>query len=226
MKLLLSTLSLLVVAEVELVTSFNVIAPTTFRAISSSRELNNGKTTSVLHMAGGDADDDAIVDAEIVNMKFETEEEKKEAVGNLVQDDEWNGLGMELSETIRIAVVEDLKKNARDFLGKDDYKVGDVTKEIDTRVKDEIAKMRGKENYELGDFTVAMDEMAKSMTEDLTGKPYETGDLSRVIDANVKESVAKFCGKDTYEFGVSLGAVDFSQLKKRHVSFCCCWVYA
>ena len=67
---------------------------------------------------------------------FASEEEKNEAVGNLVADDEWMGLTMELSELVRLAVVEDLKKNARDFLGKDDYKIGDISKEIDTRVKD------------------------------------------------------------------------------------------
>ena len=30
---------------------------------------------------------------------------------------------MELSDLIRTAVVEDVKKNAREFLGKDEYKV-------------------------------------------------------------------------------------------------------
>ena len=47
---------------------------------------------------------------------------KKEQIGNLVADDEWEGLGMELSELVRVAVIEDLKKKSRDFLGKDDYK--------------------------------------------------------------------------------------------------------
>ena len=99
-----------------------------------------------------------------------SEGEKKKAVGNLVADDEWNGLTMELSDLVRLAVVEDLKKNARDFLGKDNYKVGDISKEVDSRVKDEIAKLRQKDEYELGDFVLAMDEMSKKMTEQLTGK--------------------------------------------------------
>ena len=128
-------------------------------------------------------------------------EEKKEKVGNLVENDEWDGLGMELSELIRVAVFEDLKKNARQFLGKDDYKLGDISKEIDARVKTEVARMRDKEEYELGDFVLAMDEMSKSMTEELTGKPYEFGDLSKEIDRRVKDSVAKFCGKEEYEMG-------------------------
>lgn len=88
----------------------------------------------------------------------QTEEEKKEAVGNLVENDEWEGLTMELSEVIKTAVVEDIKKKTKDFIGKDNYQVGDITKEIDNKVKKEIATMRGKEEYELGDLVVVMDQ--------------------------------------------------------------------
>ena len=69
----------------------------------------------------------------ISNSKLSPEEVVQ--VGNLVQDDEWMGLGMELSELVRTAVIEEVKKNTADFIGKDDYKVGDITKEIDSRVK-------------------------------------------------------------------------------------------
>ena len=41
----------------------------------------------------------------------------------MVADDEYMGLSMELTELVRVAVLEDIKKNARDFLGKEDYKV-------------------------------------------------------------------------------------------------------
>jgi len=61
---------------------------------------------------------------EAPQMDSMTEEEKEEIVGNLVADDEWNGLTLELSELVRLSIVEDLKKNTREFLGKDDYKVG------------------------------------------------------------------------------------------------------
>jgi hypothetical protein len=54
------------------------------------------------------------------------------------------------------------------------------SKQIDTRVKGEVALLRGKEEYELGDFVLAMDEMSKKMTEDLTGKSYLAGDLRYV----------------------------------------------
>jgi hypothetical protein len=123
---------------------------------------------------------------------FSSDEEKQKAVGNLVEDDEWNGLGMELTDAISIAISEDIKKNAREFLGKEDYNVGDISKEVDARVKDQLAKFRGKDDYELGDFTMAMDEMSKSMVEELTGKPYEVGDLSTEIDTRVKSAVAGF----------------------------------
>ena len=46
-----------------------------------------------------------------------------EMVANLAADDEWLGLSMELSELVRVAVIEETKKNTRDFIGKDEYKV-------------------------------------------------------------------------------------------------------
>ena len=39
------------------------------------------------------------------------------------------------------------------------------------------------------------------MTEELTGKPYEAGDLSIELDKRVKSTVADYCGKEAYEFG-------------------------
>lgn len=102
------------------------------------------KTT--VFLAASDDDDDSKTLTDAANsIEFKSEEEKKEAVGNLVADDEWAGLSMELSEVVRIAVLEDLKKNTREFLGKEDYNVGDLTKEIDARVKEGIAGLRGKE---------------------------------------------------------------------------------
>mmetsp|Transcript_40301 Transcript_40301/g.94698 ORF Transcript_40301/g.94698 Transcript_40301/m.94698 type:complete len:194 (-) Transcript_40301:609-1190(-) len=116
-----------------------------------------------------------------------TTEQTNEAVGNLVKDDEWGGLTMELSELVRVAIIEDVKSNARDFLGKDEYKMGDVSKEIDRRIKDEVANLRNKDEYELGDLTAAIDTIAKEMTCELTGKEdYEFGDLSTEVDTRIK----------------------------------------
>ena len=92
-----------------------------------------------------------------------TEDQKEEAVGNLVENDEWEGLTMELSEVIKMAVVEDIKKKTREFTGKDQYQVGDITKEIDSKVKSEIASMRGNEEYQLGDLVVVMDNMVSEV---------------------------------------------------------------
>jgi len=39
--------------------------------------------------------------------------EEEEKVGNLVANEEWAGLSMELAEVVTTAVVEDLKKNSR-----------------------------------------------------------------------------------------------------------------
>lgn len=85
-------------------------------------------------------------DTEQQQAAYEVEQKR---VGNLIADEEWAGITMELAEIIKTAVVEDLKKNSRDFLGKDEYAVGDFSKEVDKRVKAEVAKIREKDNYEV-----------------------------------------------------------------------------
>lgn len=148
---------------------------------------------------------------------LETAEVQK--VGNLVADDEWEGFSMELTELVRVAIIEDVKKNAKEFLGKDEYKVGDVSKELDVRVKSEVARFRNKDEYELGDLTLALDELSKKMTCELTGKEeYETGDLSIALDKRIKEKVAEFCGKDAYEIGDLSREID-ARVKNRVAEF-------
>ena len=93
-----------------------------------------------------------------------------EEVGNLVADDEWLGLGMELAIVLRSAVRESIKKNVADFTGKDQYKIGDLSKEVDARVKSMVAEYREKDEYELGDLSLALDTMAKEEVNKLTGK--------------------------------------------------------
>lgn len=183
------------------------------QSVSRQRHVASNPTTFLaatppsVEDADYDEQDDSApaVDVEVIQdvevMKFASEEEKKDAVGNLVEDDEWMGLTMELTELIRLSVIEDVKKNARDFLGSDQYKIGDISKEIDVRVKREVALLRGKDDYELGDLVLAADEMSKKFTEELTGKPYKAGDLSVELDTRIKSAVAQFCGKDTYVVG-------------------------
>ncbi len=100
----------------------------------------------------------------------ELTDEEKAAIGNLVADEEFAGLSMELADVVRTAVVEDLKKNSRDFLGSDHYAMGDFSKEIDRRVKDEVAKLREKDEYELGDLSVVLDGKVKELVCELSGK--------------------------------------------------------
>ena len=44
----------------------------------------------------------------------------EEAVGNLVEDEEWLGLGTEMIIVLRSSLRESLKKNAREFTGSDE----------------------------------------------------------------------------------------------------------
>jgi hypothetical protein len=148
------------------------------------------------------SDGDGIVDAEINLSPDDAKlEEERRVIGNLVADDEWAGVTMELGELIKTAVIEDLKAKGREFLGKEQYKLGDLSKEIDARVKQGVADIRGKPEYEVGDLVITLDEMSKNMTEQLTGKPYEVGDLSKEIDSRIKKAVASYVGKDEYEAG-------------------------
>jgi len=161
-------------------------------------------TKTALFAEGDDATtaaEAAVAEADAA-MQAMSEEDKKEKIRNLVADDEWMGLSMEISEMVRTAIVEDVKAKTGDFIGKDEYKVGDISKEMDARIKDEVARLRDKDEYELGDLSVALDEMSKEFTKELTGKDeYEVGDLSKEIDKRVKGAAANFCGKDEYEVG-------------------------
>jgi hypothetical protein len=108
--------------------AFSVVSPNT--KLASSTNFNSPSTTTLFNAAEPtDEEMQSILD----NTKLTDDEVEK--VGNLVADDEWMGLGMELSEIVRCAVIEEAKKNTAEFTGSDDYKVGDITKEIDVRVK-------------------------------------------------------------------------------------------
>ena len=145
MKLLVATL--LWFWQVAEVISFAVAPPTALKSLT----VSNRCTFVVVGAApeGDEKTSEESVVADVDAIEFSSDEEKEGAVASLVADDEWNGLSMELSELVRMSIVEDIKKNAREFLGKDDYKVGDISKEIDTRVKSEVAKLRGKDEYEV-----------------------------------------------------------------------------
>lgn len=174
-------------------------------SISHSTTCPTRRDVSSLHRSSSSPSDnsDSNVYASDDNGEIELTAEEKQQLGNLVADAEWAGLSMEIADVVRTAVIEDLKKNSRDFLNKDDYSVGDFSKEIDKRVKAEVAKMREKDEYELGDLSVVLDSKVKELVCEMSGKDnYEFGDLSIEIDKKVKESVAQFCGQEKYEFGM------------------------
>jgi hypothetical protein len=54
---------------------------------------------------------------------------------------------------------------------------------------------------EIGDLALALDEISKDLACKAIGKDgvYEFGDLSRDVDSRIKNVVADYCGKDTYE---------------------------
>jgi len=153
-----------------------------------------GQSETGLAIPDGTEAEDAVSEVSVMDKR----------VVSLIEDDEWSGLSMELGTLITTAVREDLKKSARDFIGKDEYAFGDLTKEVDARVKAEVARLRDKDDYELGDFSLLLDQVVKDTVCEYVGKDageYEFGDLSIQIDKTVKQSVATFCGKEQYEVG-------------------------
>jgi hypothetical protein len=141
--------SLVTVLGISSTEAFHLTVPTherTHPSFANSCPTRQPFSGSRLQLSSSGDDLDADSDTAMEKLAVpKTEKEKADAVGNLVANDEWEGLTMELSELIRTAVIEDIKSNAREFLGKDDYKVGDISKEVDSRVKAEVARLRGKE---------------------------------------------------------------------------------
>jgi hypothetical protein len=77
---------------------------------------------------------------------------------------------MELPELVRIAIRKKIKTKLRDFVGKDEYRVGDISNTLDGQIKDEVASLRDKPEYEPGDLTGALDTLAKWEASRLFGK--------------------------------------------------------
>lgn len=132
----------------------------------------------------------------------------------MVLDDEWEELRLELTAAVKEAVLADLK----------DVDSVSISEEVESRIMDEVAKMRGKDAYESGDLVAAMGSVAKLAVQEVTGiaeyeakeakarvetalaaftgkESYEFGDVSRELDRRVKERVSDFTGKPDYTFG-------------------------
>ena len=92
--------------------AFSPCSPS-IRTVRSLSTFKQPHTLSTLYSSPEDSSD---VEAEAVEAIVLSAEEEKE-LGNLVANEEWSGLSMELTEVIATAVVEDLKLKSRDFLG-------------------------------------------------------------------------------------------------------------
>lgn len=89
------------------------------KKIKSSRMLNRVARAKHSRLQQTPSSPNDVDDNDTAQRKQENEKK----LGNLVADDEWLGLSMELTELVRLAIVEDVKKQTRDFIGKDSYKV-------------------------------------------------------------------------------------------------------
>ena len=115
-------------------------------------------TTTRLFSYLDSLDSKALAEADAA-MKAMPAEERKEKIGKMIADDEWYGLAVEMTEAVRAAVVQDVMKKQKavadgvkgkttEFIGKDQYKVGDIAKTLDAKVKQEVANLRGKDDCE------------------------------------------------------------------------------
>jgi hypothetical protein len=96
--------------------------PVTSRLTLGSASTSSSRCgSSRLYESSADADD-AVAEADAA-LKSMPVEEQKEKIGNLVADDEWMGLSMEITELVRTAIIEDVKAKTSDFIGKEEYKV-------------------------------------------------------------------------------------------------------
>lgn len=143
-----------------------------------------------------------------------------EAVATLVDDDEWNGVTMELTSAVSKTVISSLRRHAKDFLGgKEEYHVGDITREIDTRMKNAVANLRGKENYEIGDLVAYVTEKSIAVAEQKTGAKLDKyKEISDSIDKQVKTTVASYVGEENYKSGALAKAVA-TKVKTRVADF-------
>jgi len=80
------------------------------------------------------------------------------------------------------------------------YKFGDLTARI---IGKNVEKITGKP-YKFGDLSRAIDTSVKDRVKELTGNidgDYEFGDLSKWVDSKIQGEVNKFTNNDNYEFG-------------------------
>lgn len=110
------------------------------------------------------------------------------------------------SSTVKSAVAESLAS----FVGKDDYDFNDVASEVKVRTVSAATKLRSKagsavaalDDVYLEDIANEMALASQAAVARFTGKEsYEFGDISNEIDTRAKTAIASFTGKEDYQFG-------------------------
>ena len=85
------------------------------------------------------------------------------------------------------------------------YETGDLSIELDKRVKSKVAEFCGNEEYAFGDLTKEIDARVQVRVAEYTGKDnYEFGDISKQVEKNRKQWVQSFLGDEAaaqYQFG-------------------------
>jgi hypothetical protein len=106
-----------------------IVASRAISTVSATRRSTRLYEGAASADDANEAAEDALVEAEDAlaeadaALQIMSAEEREEKVGNLVADDEWMGLSMELTELVRTSIIQDVKSKTSDFIGKEDYKV-------------------------------------------------------------------------------------------------------
>ena len=97
---------------------------------------------------------------------------------------------------LSIELDKRLKGAVSDYCGNDEYAFGDLSKEVDQRVKNRVADYIGKDEYEFGDISKEVEnkrrEWVKGYLGDDAAKEYQFGDITT-------KAMKNFTGKDDYE---------------------------
>lgn len=89
-----------------------------------------------------------------------------------------------------------MKELVCEMSGKDQYEFGDLSIEIDKKVKESVAQFCGEETYEFGMLSKELAKRMKSGVANYTGKSgYKFGDIT-------KTAVKNLTGKEDYQVSV------------------------
>lgn len=104
-------------------------------------------------------------------------------------------MASDASGSVQQAVAESLA----DFVGKEEYEFGDVTKAVNQRCAKAVAAL---DDIYIEDIQREMNLAGQAAVTSFTGKEeYEFGDISSEVATRAKGAVSSFTGKEDYKFG-------------------------